>query len=46
VEEGGFLVLNENYIRIRDTDSAKEQLNIVIDSQPRFGYFENSAKGI
>ncbi len=38
-------MLNENYIRVRDTDSAREQLNVVIDSLPTFGYFENTATG-
>jgi hypothetical protein len=41
VQEGGYFVLNEDFIRVRDVDSLKEQLNIVIDSMPSFGYFEN-----
>lgn len=45
VLEGGFLVLNETYISVRDSDSFKEQLNVVIDSQPSFGYIENIKTG-
>ena len=45
VLEGGFLVLNETYISVRDSDSFKEQLNIVIDSQPSFGFIENIKTG-
>lgn len=43
--EGGYLVLNESLIQVLDIDSAKEQLNVVIDSQPNFGYLENMQKG-
>ena len=43
--EAGYLLFNESLIQIRDIDSAKEQLNVIIDSQPSFGYFENSHKG-
>ena len=45
VLEGGFLILNESLIRVKDSDSLKEQLNVVIDSQPSFGYIENIKKG-
>lgn len=45
VLEGEFLVLNETYIRIKDSDSFTEQLNVVIDSQPSFGFIENIKKG-
>lgn len=45
VLEGRFLVLNETYISVRDSDSFKEQLNVVIDSQPSFGYIENIKTG-
>ena len=45
VLEGGFLVLNETYIRIKDSDSFTEQLNVIIDSQPSFGFIENIKKG-
>jgi hypothetical protein len=45
IAEGGYLVLNETLIQVIDIDSAKEQLNLVIDSQPNFGYLENMQKG-
>lgn len=45
VVEGSYLMLNESYIQVRDIDSSKEQLNIIIDSQPSFGYVENIHKG-
>ena len=45
VQEGEYLMLNESFIQVRDVDSAKEQLNVVIDSQPSFGYLENIHKG-
>ena len=45
VNEGGYLVLNENLIRIRDTDSSKDRLSLIIDSQPSFGYIESTQKG-
>ncbi len=38
-------MLNENYIRVRDGDSFKEQLNLVIDAQPSFGFIENIKTG-
>jgi hypothetical protein len=46
VQEGGYFILSEAYIRVRDIDSAKEQLNIFIDSLPSFGSFENTLTGI
>lgn len=46
VQEGGYLILNESFIQVRDIDSAKEQLNLIIDSQPSFGYIENIHKGL
>lgn len=45
VQEGGYFVFNEDLIRVRDVDSLKEQLNIVIDSMPSFGYFDNIDTG-
>lgn len=45
IDEGGYLLLNESFIQIRDIDSAREQLNIIIDSQPSFGFLENIQKG-
>ena len=45
VTEGGYLVLNENLIRIRDTDSSKDRLSLIIDSQPSFGFIESTQKG-
>jgi hypothetical protein len=45
INEGGYLLLNESLIQIRDVDSVREQLSIIIDSQPSFGHFENTHKG-
>lgn len=45
VLEGGYLLLNESLITVRDVDSSKEQLNVIIDAQPSFGYIENLQKG-
>ena len=45
VLEGSYMMLNESLIQVRDIDSAKEQLNIVIDLQPNFGYIENIKNG-
>ncbi len=38
-------MLNEKYIRVKDSDSFKEQLNLVIDAQPSFGYIESIKTG-
>ncbi|CAF0709358.1 unnamed protein product [Brachionus calyciflorus] len=46
VQEGGYLIINESFIQVKDVDSAKEQLNVIIDSQPSFGYLENIHKGM
>jgi hypothetical protein len=45
VEEGGYLLFNESLIQIRDSDSAREQLSVIVDSQPSFGHLENTQKG-
>jgi hypothetical protein len=45
IPEGGYLLFNETLIQIRDADSFKEQLNVIIDAQPSFGHFENTHKG-
>lgn len=45
VVEGGYLILNESLISVRDVDSGKEQLNVIVDAQPSFGYIENLHKG-
>lgn len=45
IPEGGYLMLNESVISVRDVDSNKEQLNVIIDAQPSFGYIENVHKG-
>lgn len=45
IAEGGYLMLNESVITVRDVDSSKEQLNVIIDAQPSFGYIENVQKG-
>lgn len=45
IAEGGYLMLNESVISVRDVDSSKEQLNVIIDAQPSFGYIENVHKG-
>lgn len=45
VEESGYVILNESFIQVRDVDSGKDQLNVIIDSQPNFGYLESIHKG-
>lgn len=45
VEESKYVILNESFIQVRDVDSGKDQLNVIIDSQPNFGYLENIHKG-
>lgn len=45
ISEGGYIMLNESLIQIQDIDSSKEQVNIIIDSQPNFGFIENIKKG-
>ena len=45
VEESKYVILNESFIQVRDVDSSKDQLNVIIDSQPNFGYLENIHKG-
>ncbi len=42
VNEGSYLILNESYIKVTDSDSPREQLNIIIDVQPQFGYIMNN----
>lgn len=44
VLEGGYLILNESYIKVTDSDSPREQLNIIIDSQPNFGFIANTLR--
>ena len=45
VLEGSYVMLNESLIHVQDIDSTKEQLNIVIDLQPNFGFIENIKNG-
>jgi hypothetical protein len=45
VLEGSYMMLNESLILVQDIDSAKEQLNIIIDLQPNFGFIENIKNG-
>lgn len=45
IAEGAYLMLNDSVIAVRDVDSSKEQLNVIIDAQPSFGYIENVQKG-
>ena len=45
VLEGSYVMLNESLIHVQDIDSTKEQLNIVIDLQPNFGFIEKIKNG-
>jgi hypothetical protein len=44
VDEGGFFILNDETIRVRDVDTQIDELNLIIDSQPTFGSIENTFK--
>jgi hypothetical protein len=45
VIEGGYVLLSDVQINIKDSDTSREHISIIIDSPPHHGRIENIEKG-